>query len=224
MNPGLSSPSTRPLTSSAWQALPLTADFWALQPGAALSSLSPSGSLLTPVDFEICFGVGGFPQQQVPFSPDKIFSGGSVCDQFSSIKSSQKLLSVMDRSCRVHVARGSPRRQPHSSCPPCRSWLHRNTLAKAGQTEFSVTKQQSGVCLRPEGVSVLFESPAHGSPAARLFNCEAATGAEDAGTPGHLAWLCVMWSLGSVGSPRSSTGSNAILRTPYWIVFSTVTA
>ena len=76
---------------------------------------------LKPVDFEVWFGVRGFSQQQVPFSPDKIFSSGSICDQFSPIKSSQKLLSVMDRSCRVHMARGSPRGQPHSSCPPCRS-------------------------------------------------------------------------------------------------------
>lgn len=78
-------------------------------------------------------------------------------------------------------------------------------------TEFSVTKQQSSVCSRRKSVSVSFESPAHGLPAARLFNCKAATGAEDAGARGRLAWLCVMWFLGSVGSPRSSTGSNAAL-------------
>ena len=67
MNPGLTSPSTRPPTSSAWQALPLTADFWALQPGAALSSLSPSGSLLNLLILRFLLELEGFHSNRSPF-------------------------------------------------------------------------------------------------------------------------------------------------------------
>ena len=65
MNPGLSTPSTLP--PSAWQALPLTADSWARQPGAARSSLSPSGSLLNLLILRFGLELEGFHSNRSPF-------------------------------------------------------------------------------------------------------------------------------------------------------------